>query len=737
PGCKNTFTAGQRTRMRLTLQRIGTSEDPSRRRLLTSPGLQSQTRDVALDLRSSVEVICEGRTYYPSFLVENKGVDTITQLRFEVQHANAPFITEDWQGQLIPGEKKAVRLTRGVQIANQASRVNIRAVEVEGRVGDFNVSDNQIQVAVIAPGNRFPASPDLYCRTFNNALPPNDWEIGHLDTSSAFSIIPREDCAPESDYMMRHFRKGVPGSTQREVQRDFLVGPSFDLSNYGLVQLKLKAAYLGQEQMRDPKLRIWGAVCGETPILLYDKEATQISMVDTLLPAQTRESWIPSCQDWRPISIDLSQLSGRQVRIILEVEVDSSTVPNLFIDDICLNAEEACEPPKRIPNTPGTEYRADRTCFGMGGWIHYIKSAGPQTPYDLLLFSIKTTSLDAVSLAPEDVSMVLTTQYGQGGHDLSDSAAYADNAFGWHISGRYLKINGMEESEQPFLVRYYYDQQDIIDLWEATPALQGSGDFVIYNLSGKKNGDPWSGHQSISNEDYQEYFPEDSATLETWANQKFDNIFGATFLAKQLRVVGLGSGGDGQGMGAEYPVAFSPFEVTQVRSQMQISATLRRERGTEIVRLYRAREISPFEPGGFELLASREAQVDSEEAVTYSFEDLKPIEGRSYYFLEVSHSSGFVMRSDTLRAKYDPGKIVTLFPNPTAGPTKVLIDAKLGVEVRMQVLNASRQKLLAFDWTHDGSPVEVDLSPLPSGIFFYRVEYQGLGYWGKFIRVSQ
>ena len=460
-------------------------------------------------------------------------------------------------------------------------------------------------------------------------------------------------------------------------------------------------------------------------------------MVDTLLPAQTRESWIPSCQDWRPISIDLSQLSGRQVRIILEVEVDSSTVPNLFIDDICLNAEEACEPPSRIPSTPGTEYQADRTCFGMGGWIHYIKSADTETPYDLLLFSLKTTSLDAVNLAQEDLSMVLTTQYGQGGHDLSDSAAYADNAFGWHISGRYIKVNGMEESDQPFLVRFYYDQQDIIDLWEATPALQGSGNFVVYNLGGEQTGDPWSGHRSITSEEYSEYLPGDSSTQDTWTNQKYGNIFGATFLAKRLRVVGLGSGGDGQGMGAQYPVAFSPFEVTQVRSQMRISATLRRERGTEVVRLYRASEISPFEPGGFELLETRIAQVDSEEAVTYIFEDLKPIEDRSYYFLEVSHGSGFVMRSDTLRAKYDPGKIVTLYPNPTSGPTKVLLDAKLGVEVHMEILNASRQKLLSFDWTHDGSPVNVDLSPLPQGIFFYRVEYQGLGYWGKFIRVSQ
>lgn len=736
PDCKRVFTAGQMVRMRSALNQPSTPAEPTRNLLLTSPGLEENTYDLALEPRGGVGVLCDGRNYTPSFWLINEGTQPITRLRLEARLGNGAFLQEDWQGNLAPGARELFTMARSLRVEGTMGLIRVRAVTVEGRPGDRNPSNSRFWQPLAIPGAGFAVSPQGYRRDFNDG-PPSDWKIGQLDSASVFAMQTRADCNTSEDLMLQHRRRQGGQMVDSFLYRDFLIGPNFDLSGYGRARLRFKVAYHQQRQLRNPTVRIHAVVCGEESTLLFESNAADLAATDSLLPPEYRGDWRPAtCDDWMPMQVDLSAYSGQRVRLLIEVMTDSTASPALYLDDLRLEAEVACEPPARILASPGTVVQADQACFGQGGWIHYVKTQDENTPQDLLLLSIKKPSGATLDLDPQEVSMMLTDGYGQGGHDLSDSAGYADNFLGWHTTGRYVRLARPLQVDQPLLVRTYFDQQDLADLWEAVPALAGTDHLLVYHLDGQSEGDPRDLHRSVAAGDYREFFPADSLAPQRWVSSTHGNYYGATFQTKELRVIGTGSGGDGQGLGAQYPVAFDPFTVEQVRSKVYLSGTLARERGTLAIEVYRAREERPgtLTPGAFELMETLPARGDDEAPLAYSWVDDKPLESTAFYFYRLTHASGYSYTSDTLRLTFDPGKLVTVYPNPTEGLTQVRIDARSNVPVRMNILDANRRTLLSYDWIHSDVPETVDLSTLPIGLYFYQVIYQGQAYWGKVIR---
>lgn len=737
PTCKRVFTQGQMVRMRSTLNRQSVNGAPTRNWLLNSPGLLERPFDVALQPNTSLDLRCNGRNVFPSFKIKNLGTQPLTNLTFEARLSNGTSISEEWEGYLEPGGTLPFEMRQSLRVYGTFGLLEVRAAYIQGNDKDADLKNHQFRLPIIIPQNSFPASPNLYCRDFEDGNAPGDWDIKQTDTTEGFGLVATEDCNANAGFMMRHKRRTHVISNDPLPNRDFLIGPTFNLEDYGLVVLKFNVAYHPQEMRYDPTLRIYASVCGQEPMLVYEKTGLEITKSDSLLDASFREDWMPTCADWRSESIDLSNLSGQQVRLIVEVATDSTSTPNLYLDNLCIEAEIACEPPRYIPAQPGS-VQADYTCYGRGGWIHYIKAADEQFPQEQLLFSLRNDPINPVQIAPEDVTMTITDQYGAGGHEMTDSAGYAENTLGWYTTARYLTFANPPTLQEPIVVRTYFDQQDVADMWQVVPEMAGTGKLVFFTLGGDMPVDPWQKHRGISPVDYREFLPGDSMTQHLWALNSTDNYYGATMMVDELRYIGAGTGGDGIGMGARYPVGFEPFGVQQVRSQVELSGTLARERGTVQIEVHRATETSPrtLIPGEFEVIHTFEPQGFSDQPFTYDFVETKPLQETVFYFYRVRHENGFSYDSDTVRFAFDLAKLVNFYPNPTDGTAYIKIDARADVPVKLNVLDANRRTLLTFDWTHGLQPQKVDISSLPGGIYFYQVIYQEQSYWGKIVKIE-
>ncbi|MEO1448851.1 MAG: hypothetical protein AAFV07_04945, partial [Bacteroidota bacterium] len=117
------------------------------------------------------------------------------------------------------------------------------------------------------------------------------------------------------------------------------------------------------------------------------------------------------------------------------------TARNSLLNGIrCQPPAADCVIPSQIPDKPGT-YVATVRCTDDLGWTHFFKAATdtPAQGQALLLASFRSSDQVEQTWAPETIKMVLTENYGQGAHVLSD-APYVDNNSGWYVSGRYLHL---------------------------------------------------------------------------------------------------------------------------------------------------------------------------------------------------------------------------------------------------------------------------------------------------------
>ncbi|GAB4422597.1 MAG: hypothetical protein OHK0039_38760 [Bacteroidia bacterium] len=727
--CKNSFTPRQKFRVRESLY-------ADRSGLLASQGCTPVVLNARLDgVLTPHALLCDARMA-PELRIRNAGNRIIhaLKLRYRFDGQGEAFFT--WNGTLAGGDSMRITLPH-VTLTPGSHIFRAELVEVNEKAGDDIAQDNKIRRTFfffppLAEAVGFP-----YCANFEVGSAMSDWRIEDPDQVLGFDVANFARCPEHGNQVLRYNTGGLwdGGSgpvASADGTHDFLISPVLDLRTYSNATLRFDVAFLAALAGHNLTLRVSvGRDCQRGLVKVYERSRQDLATV-TDANGTIQPGWEPACEDWRTESLDLGAFAGQRIFLVFEVELESGYSQNLFLDNICLEADGLCVLPGIIPQAPG-HYVADKYCTDARGWTHYVKSAdiAPQTSEDALLFSIRNADAAGVLLEPGEVSMHIAPQYGQGAYDLTHTAPYAANTRGWYAAGRFVYLSPQAQPDTSVTVRFYFDHTDIEDLNASLPMLMDSmSQAVVFAIAPGINPDPASGHTHVDAAWLREIRPGAVASTATWADTTYDRYYCATFALDELGGIGLGSGGEGMGMGATYPMPIQ-IQGEQVFSRNELQWVSKREWRSAHYEVMRAVQ-------GDSLFASVgvwPAAGFSDSPQVYTIADSAPQPGVNRYYVVMHHQNGVEVVSDTIAVRFDPARSVGVYPNPAPSLLRVRLELKEPTETFFAIFNGHKQKLIVAQWLQQADEAhEVNIESLAPGIYFYEVSYGGVTYHGKLIK---
>ena len=726
--CKNTFTPGQKARMRISL--LG-----RRLSLLQSGGCFVSYNNVTLKkILNPLSIAC-GPPFFPKALIVNTGNVLVTTMDIgqRMDNGNSKVLT--WNGSLAAGDSVEVQLIQE-SIAPKTHLLQVRIVSVNKVPGDANELDNDLSKNFVYVNNNNKITEFPYCKTFEDSSSPLDWTMGDFDQKISYDFVNSNSCENNENNVLRYNSNGMWLNNQvaagSKGTRDALISPRFDLSGARSATLTFDVAY--QVMDIDKDLRLTVSVsddCGTGFTRLYDKNHTALQTTST--PPNPTIPWEPkSCIDWRTETINLDDWVGKEIFVSFDVLLKSFFSQNLYLDNICLDVQYGCEAPEALPTIPGV-YIANRMCRDDDNWTHFWTSAENNTfsKEDVLLLSVKDYEASGAEFGPSDVSVIVTDEYTKKGHDLTGIAPYISNPEGWHTMGRYYSVKPIVQPKDSIEVRFYYNLKDFQDMQRAVgnQVLTSQDKLVFYNIDSDMNADLNEGHVLIEKQHYQEYRNLGVAGIPSWTAGETDFYYHASFKVDSLGSGGGGTGGDGLANGATYPIPLL-LEGEQEFDEVSLTWTSELEIGVESYEIFKSEDGISFK------------NIDSEfgsngiaSNVEYTTNDDEPIEGINYYYVKQIHSNGIEIVSDTIALKFDSDNLVSVFPNPFQSSLKIKLANISQTPIRMSIYNGAWQEMAQFNWVQeDDYAFEVETAHIPAGIYFYVVFYKDQTYRGKIIR---
>jgi hypothetical protein len=110
----------------------------------------------------------------------------------------------------------------------------------------------------------------------------------------------------------------------------------------------------------------------------------------------------------------------------------------------------------------------------------------------------------------------------------------------------------------------------------------------------------------------------------------------------------------------------------------------------------------------------------------YSFDDIKPFDGRNFYQLLMFDLDHKNKRSDIIKVNVENEIIISILPNPIQGISKIYISGKLSGKVRIDLFDINGRKCKEiFNGYFDENPdfIKLDRSFLSSGIYILELKY--------------
>jgi len=728
-GCRNTFTTGQKDRMRVSLLGVRSS-------LQSSNGCDlSITNADLVSIKNPGELSCEANLI-PQIVLANTGSNVIASCTFSVYLNGAQTGTFSWTGNLQPGDTLEVNLNPLGPVPGR-NTLQVSVDKVNGSPdqdeGDNNKGTNFIYTN--QQGALVQSYP--YCMDFENPAMIEDWLPGDLDGIIGFDTYDPSTCVTFGGNSLRYNTSGNWNNGSGPVAsqlgtRDYFIGPQFDLRDFGTASLSFDVAFKESLQSKGLTLKVWVIDdCGNVNTLMYKKSQETLQTSTTPFNPFIL-AWAPnSCEEWRSEQISLDAFAGKLIKVVFEVELDAEYSQNFYLDNICLEAEKVCIIPENIPSSPGT-YVASTACRDDEGWVHYIKEAyaEPQSPTDLLLLSLKDPELFGVELIPEQVRVVLTPGYGDQAHDLS-AAPYVENYMGWYTSSRYFQIDTKHMPDLSMPLRTYFNETDVKDLnisLADSLEMQSSKQVAVFTLSSGIDPNPSTRHSGSLPADFLDYKNGLEPGNKTWQWQDHNGFYSATFLVDKLGAGGIGSGGEGKGYGALYPVPFKAFWFEQSMGSVTLTWTTSKEKNTRLFEIYRS-----IGNENFEKLEELPAAGESNEENTYVYTDIPNSSLPVVYYIKALHQDDLEIFSETLKVKLDRDQFIKVYPNPTLGQFGLDISAEQNDKIEFIVHNASWQRLYHVSWPFNGTNPVMDISHLPAGIYFYDVLVREERYMGKLV----
>lgn len=312
--CMNTFTEGQKLRMRATLASIRSS-------LQTSQGCATSFNDAGIsDIVSPRDTLCDN-SFTPVVTLRNYGASTLTLVNVNYRINSGNTQTFNWSGNLASNQSTTLSLPN--QTLNAGSYTFEAWTSLPNGTTDNNTgNDAQTNTFVIQNAGLVPP----FSESFENvSFPIAGWQLSNPDNNITWSTTTLAAKTGTQSLYMDNWDYPAQG------QKDIFTMPAFDLSNSTTANLRFQVAYaLYSSSGASDTLKILASTdCGNSWNLLYRKAGTDLITRPTVALVE----FVPNSNEWRQESVDLSAYVNSE-KVLLRFEHVNDYENNLYLDDI-------------------------------------------------------------------------------------------------------------------------------------------------------------------------------------------------------------------------------------------------------------------------------------------------------------------------------------------------------------------------------------------------------------------
>jgi hypothetical protein len=259
-------------------------------------------------------------------VLRNNGTTTLTSVTINYYvDANAPT-TYNWTGSLAPGATANVTLS--TMTAAAGNHTFTATTSLPNGVADVNSANDAStsSFTIVGNGIALPFSEGFEGTTFV----PSGWTLNNPDGSTTWARTTAAASTGSASAFMDYFNYNASGAI------DEIVTPNIDLTTQSNPQLTFQVAYqLYTDPTANPNYSDTLEVlittdCGATYTSLYKKFGTQLT---TTTPTFSTSSFVPTANDWRMETIDLTPYAtATNAQIVFRGIGDYEN--ELYLDDI-------------------------------------------------------------------------------------------------------------------------------------------------------------------------------------------------------------------------------------------------------------------------------------------------------------------------------------------------------------------------------------------------------------------
>jgi hypothetical protein len=316
--CMNSFSAGQKTRMRNAIA-------SARPGLLTSQACITAGDDAGIsEINTPSGTICSS-TFTPEITIKNHGGSPLTSATINYRIDGGTTNTQVWSGNLTTTQTALVQLPQQT-VSGGSHTFEAWTTLPNGNADGDNSNDATTSLfSISAGGLALPFQEGFEGTTF----PATGWAASNPDGDITWARTTTASKNGSASMFMDNWDYPANGEI------DYITLPSLDMSGSSAVTMTFELAYaLYSATGYSDTLRVWGSDdCGQTWTQLYEKFDSDLTTITSL---QTTE-FVPSANDWRMETIDLSAYSSSP-DVLIRFEHVCDYENNLHIDDINISS---------------------------------------------------------------------------------------------------------------------------------------------------------------------------------------------------------------------------------------------------------------------------------------------------------------------------------------------------------------------------------------------------------------
>ncbi len=329
--CQNSFTQGQKFRMRTSLELI-------RHKLIQSKAcVPLFIHDLAItEVITPTNFLCEDSLEI-NLVLHNYGNLTITNPSLLYQLDDETVMQYNWSGEILPGEELSIGLPPITVNNTGLHKLHLHAFT---NVEDDNGANNNI----ILNFNYLQAQILPIQEDFEDNINLQQWLIANEDTDKTWEQKSVSTCEENGDRNLFLNAYNYPNTSK---QKEYLY-THIDLEQYADAQLDFDVAYIPRSAEESDGLEVKISTdCGATFSTIYKRYGKYLSVEGENVFAENY--WQPpSCDAWRTESVNLNDYIGHTA--ILAIEAFSDYGNNIYLDNINIDGRALlpCPIPQNI-----------------------------------------------------------------------------------------------------------------------------------------------------------------------------------------------------------------------------------------------------------------------------------------------------------------------------------------------------------------------------------------------------